>query len=69
MLIDLLIPLIINIWPPIKLGTLLLYIGKRITVDLKFNLCKSLIYIKISEFLGFFSLFVGGYYVQTTQNQ
>ena len=40
MIIDCVISLIINIWPPTELGTLLLYIGERITVDLKFNLYK-----------------------------
>lgn len=40
MLINLLTPLVIKMWPPIEIGTFLLYIEKRITVDLEFNLYK-----------------------------
>ena len=66
MLIDWLISLIINIWTPTEIGTLLRYIGGRITVDLKFNLYKD---FWVLVLIAFFCLFIGGYYVQTTQSQ
>lgn len=54
MLIDCLISLIINIWPPTEIGTLLLYIGERTTVDFKFNLYKD---FWVLVLIGFFSFY------------